>query len=114
MKTKTVNDVIKEVSGNNKNHICIAWGRTRTILNALDREAVGYIIGYRSLLVMFRKRGGFLAYRGYLENGYHPYIRVTPILIKDATKDIIECERTGRGISFLDKKTHQEIAIEAL
>jgi len=111
---KTVNDVIKEVSGFEKNHISIAWGRTRTILNALDRKAVGYIIGYRGLLVIFRKRGGFLAYRGHLENGFYSYVRLIPIPISDAVNNIFECKETGRGISFIDEEVYQELVIDSL
>ena len=46
----------------NIKNLMVSWGSSRTILNALDREALAYALSFSGLMIIFRKRGGYLAY----------------------------------------------------
>ena len=46
----------------NIKNFMVSWGSSRTILNALDREALAYALSFSGLIIIFRKRGGYLAY----------------------------------------------------
>jgi len=55
----SVGDILRELK---IDWLSISYGHTRTILNAFDRVAVSYAKSFSSAIIIFKKRGGYLAY----------------------------------------------------
>jgi len=124
---KTVGDIINSVrayktSDSRPECISVAYGHTRTITKAKDREAVAYAISHRNAVVVFPKRGGYLAYSITLKDRWGPYYgRVgtegwysgwsssIPIDKMDAIDEIKYIKKQGLGKTYIKKGLEREL-----
>ena len=117
---KTVGDIINSVrayktSDSRPECISVAYGHTRTITKAKDREAVAYAISHRNAIVIFPKRGGYIAYSLLLKeryknpSGYHGYMSSIPISNTDAIDEIKYIKKKGLGKTYIKKGLEREL-----
>jgi len=57
--SKTIGELLSDI---NIKGYGICYGQTRTIKRAHDREALAYIKSFSSLIVIYKKRGGYLGH----------------------------------------------------
>jgi len=100
----------------------IAWGHTRTILNAMDRECVAYGISHRSAVIIFPKKGGYLAYSLCLkERWYNSYykrhtgtITATNEEFQDALAEIHDIKKKNMGVTYIEEGLEDELYKRAI
>jgi hypothetical protein len=112
---ETVGEVIGKVRDDESpvTWVSVAYGKTRTINYAMNREALLYVLGLDSGYVIFRKRGGFLAYR-FVRDFYSNWIRTKPIKISEALERMEMAKKTGRGLVYGKKDFLKELVIYKL
>jgi len=89
----------------------ISYGNSRTISHAFEREALAYALGFSALIILFRKRGGYLAYHiskvGITSRW--SWTNATQIDLLDAINEIREVKRNGLGKTYIQKNIEEEI-----
>lgn len=101
---KTVKDILDIIADNNMEAFYLrVWG-SKTIKNALDREALLYAVSFGCAYVIFKKVRGYLAYYIWKEYGgdqsecyYNRMIRCHSMSLSEALNFIRKIEDNGLG-----------------
>ena len=98
----------------------ISWSSSRTIERALNREALCYAKGFGNLIVMFKKRGGYLAYHiGTMGLGTnHKWSTANQLDVLKCFDLLKDIKDKGTGIVYLpdglEDEVREHIMIERL
>lgn len=97
---KTVDDLKKFFK---IDYVSVSWGQTRTIKNAGNREIKAHAIAPYGAIIVFPKRGGYLAYKCVKDHQYCKQLRCSNIKLLSAVKEMHDIKDMNVGTVKLDK-----------